>query len=131
MCTGAVCSQTFLQNSGIDFCWTEADLDGSATVRQIHDGKHVRRCIDAHIITLQKLHSLSQAAFFEQHSDALDRLTVAAEILEDACHGSGDVHQAQEKMIQEMQSLYIKAKMCQFDKQNSGKPLFVIMRQYL
>ena len=33
--------------------------------------------------------------------------------------------------MQEMQSLDIKAKMCQFDKQNSGKSLFVIMRQYL
>ena len=104
---------------------------GSATVRQKLDGKHVQRCIDAHIITLQKLHSLYQAAFFEQHSDFLDRLTVAAEILEDACHGSGDVHQAQEKMMQEIQSLNIQAKMCQFDKQNSGKRLFVIMRQYL
>ena len=31
----------------------------------------------------------------------------------------------------EMQSLDMQAKMCQFDKQNSGKPLFVIMRQYL
>ena len=126
LCTGAVCSQTFWQNSGIDFCWTETDVYGSATVRQLLDGKHVRRCIDAHIITRQKLHSLYQAAFFEQHSDVLDRLTVTAEILEDACHGSGDVHQAQEKMMQEMQSL-----MCQFDKQNSGKPLFVVMRQYL
>ena len=61
----------------------------SATVRQILDGKPVQRCIDAHIITLQKLHSLYQAAFCEQHSDVLHRLTVAAEILEDACHGSG------------------------------------------
>ena len=112
LCIGAVCSQTFWQKSGIDFCWTEADLYGSATVRQLLDGKHVRICIDAHIITLQKLHSLYQAAFFEQHSDVLDRLTVAAEILEDACHGSGDVHQAQEKMMQEMQSLNIQAKMC-------------------
>ena len=110
---------------------SQADLYGSATVRQILDGKHVRRCIDAHIITPQKLHSLYQVAFFEQHSDVLDRLTVAAEILEDACHGSGDVHQAQEKMMQEMQSLNIQAKMCQFDNQNCGKPLFVIMRQYL
>ena len=76
-----VCSQTFWQNSGIEFCWTESDLCGSATVRQILDGKHVRRCIDAQIITLQKLHSLYQVAFFEQHSDVLDRLTVAAEIL--------------------------------------------------
>ena len=72
-----------------------------------------------------------KTAFFEQHSDVLDRSTVAAEILEDACHGSGDVHQAQEKMMQEMQSLNIQAKVCQFDKQNSGKPLFVIMWQYL
>ena len=104
---------------------------GSATVRQILDGKHVRRCIDAHIITPQKLHSLYQVAFFEQHSDVLVRLTVAAEILEDACHGSADVHQAEEKMMQEMQSLNIQAKMCQFENQNCGKPLFVIMRQCL
>ena len=54
-------------------------------------------CEDVFMHTLlhrKKLHSLYQVAFFEQHSDVLDRLTVAAEILEDACHGSGDVHQA-------------------------------------
>ena len=76
-------------------------------------------CEDVLMHTLlhrQKLHSLYQVAFFEQHSDVLDRLTAAAEILEDACHGSGNVHQAQEKMMQEMQSLNIQAKMCQFDK---------------
>ena len=84
-----------------------------ATVRQILDEKHVRRCVDAHcyIITLQALYSLYQQNFFEQHSDVVDRLTAAAEILKDACHGSGDMHQAQEKMMQEMPSLKIQAKM--------------------
>ena len=75
----------------------------------------MRRCIDAHIITLQTLHNLYHETFFEKYSDVVDRLTAAAEILKDACHGSGDVHQAQEKMMQEMQSLNIQAKMHQFE----------------
>ena len=114
---GKVLKEAVDKNNNEQFCVKLCTTMNSedATVRQILGEKHVRRCIDAHIITLQALHSLYRETFFEQHSDIVDRLTAAAEIRKDACHGSGDVHQAQEKMMQEMQSLNIQAKMRQFD----------------
>ena len=114
---GKVFKEAVDKNNNEQFCVKLCTAINSedATVSQILDEKHVRRCINTHIITLQALHSLYQETIFEQHSDVVDRLTAAAEILKDACHESGDVHQAQEKMMQKMQSLNIQAKMCQFD----------------
>ena len=60
---------------------------------------HVQSCIDAHIITLQAFYSLYQETFFEQHSDVVDRLTATAEILKDACHGSGDVYTSKDAPV--------------------------------
>ena len=114
---GKVLKEAIDKNNNEQFCGKLCTATNSeeGTVRKILDEKHVRRCIDAHIITQQALHSLYQETFFEQHSDVVDRLTAAAEILKDACHGSGDMHQALEKMMQEMQSRNIQAKMRQFD----------------
>ena len=46
---------SYIDSSGIDLCWMEAGLYGSATVKQIIDGKHERRGERAHVITLQVL----------------------------------------------------------------------------
>ena len=75
------------KNNNEQFCVKLCTVMNSedATVRQTLDEKHAQRCIDAHIITLQTLHSLYQETFFEQHSDVVDRLTAAVEILKDAC----------------------------------------------
>ena len=54
---------SYIDNSGIDLCWIEAGLYGSATVKQIIDGNHVRRGERAHVITLQALFTLYQEAF--------------------------------------------------------------------
>ena len=48
----------YFENSGIDICWTEADLYGNATVKQIIDGNHVKRRIEAHTVTLQALFTM-------------------------------------------------------------------------
>ena len=49
------CIGAYIENSGIDFCWTEADLYGPVTVKQIIEGKHMKRGVEAHMITLQTL----------------------------------------------------------------------------
>jgi hypothetical protein len=55
---------SFVDNSGIDLCWIESDLYGPATVKQIIDGNHVKRCLTAHMVTPQVLFILYQKAFF-------------------------------------------------------------------
>ena len=53
----------FIEDSGIDMCWTKADIYGPATVQQIPNGSHVKRGQTAHVITLQALFSLYMNAF--------------------------------------------------------------------
>ena len=47
-----------IEGSGNKLCWTEADLYGSATVKQIVDRNLVKRGIDVHLIVLQALFGL-------------------------------------------------------------------------
>ena len=68
-----------MENSVLDFSWTEADLYGPATVKQILGGIHVRRAIEAHVVTTQTLFLLYKEAFFEDHPELVSRLTAAAE----------------------------------------------------
>ena len=121
----------YIENSGLDFCWTEANMYGPATVKQILEGKHVRRGVEAHVVTLQALSIMYQETLFEHYPDIVESLTEAAEYLRKACYETSDIQQANANIIQEMQSLEILEKMIHFDKQNGGRPLFVVMRQYM
>ena len=58
---------SYTDSSGFDLCWMEAGLYGSATVKQIIDGNHVRRGERVHVITLQALFTLYHEAFSQQH----------------------------------------------------------------
>ena len=53
----------YIENSGIDLCWIEADIYGSATAKQIIDGNHVTRAQNAHMVTLDALFMMYQEAF--------------------------------------------------------------------
>ena len=53
---------SYVENSGIDMCWVEAELYGPSTVLQILYGNHVKRGENAHITTLQALFTLYQEA---------------------------------------------------------------------
>ena len=44
---------SFIKNSGVDLCWSESDLYGPTTVKQILEGKHEKRGETAHMVTLQ------------------------------------------------------------------------------
>ena len=78
------CIGAYIKNSGLDFCWTEADLYGPVTVKQILEGKHVNRGLEAHLVTLQSLFYMYQAEFFKDRPEMLRELTAAAEALSQA-----------------------------------------------
>ena len=73
----------YMENGVLDFSRTEADLYGPATVKQIL-GIHVRRAIEAHVVTTQTLFLLYKEAFFEDHPELVSRLTAAAENIRQA-----------------------------------------------
>ncbi len=52
------CLGKYVEGSGIDMAWEASGLYGSATVRQILDGRHIYRCIQAHVVTLVAVFSL-------------------------------------------------------------------------
>ena len=84
----------YMENSGLDFSWTEADLYRPATVKQILGGIHVRRAIEAHVVTTQTLFLLHKEAFFEDHPELASRLTASAEnIRQEFADGSSKIVQ--------------------------------------
>ena len=98
---------SYIENSGLDFSWTEADLYGPAIVKQILEGRHVRRAIEVHVVTTQTLFLLYQEACFEDHPELVSRLTAAAENIRQAyADGSSEiVQQAHAHMVDVMKSL--------------------------
>ena len=52
----------FIDGSGLDLCWNEADI-GDCTTRKIHEGGHIRRGQNAHMVTLQSMLSLYSEEF--------------------------------------------------------------------
>ena len=59
----------FIEDSGLDMCWIEAEIYGPGTVKQILEGNHVKRGEVAHIVTLQALFALYQKAFFQSSQE--------------------------------------------------------------
>ena len=81
----------YIENSGLDLCWTEADMYGPLTVKQILEGNHVKRGVEAHVVTLQALSNMYQVTFLEQLQDIVEPLTTAAEKLRQACNDDNNI----------------------------------------
>ncbi|XP_033114878.1 uncharacterized protein LOC117115272 [Anneissia japonica] len=60
------CLGKYTEGSGIDLAWEESGLYGSATVRQIIEGRHIYRGIKAHTVTLIALHHLFMQTVFNE-----------------------------------------------------------------
>ena len=59
------CLGRYVEGSGLDLAWEESGLYGSATVRQILEGRRVYRSIEAHTVTLIALHYLLLQLVFQ------------------------------------------------------------------
>lgn len=123
----------FIDNSGIDLCWSEFGLYGPLTVRQIIDGYHVKRGENAHLITLHDLFIMFQEGLFEADAESYQRLEQVAIELSDAC-ADGErirVNKANAKMLETIESLGIVKKMEAFDDAHATNPMFRVMRHYM
>ena len=123
----------FMENSGLDLCWIELELYSPATVKQIIDGKYVKRGETAHIITLQVLLMLYQEAFFQQAPSSYRCLEELAKQLCDACiDGSKEqLKEVHHKLLQNINLLQIVEKMNVFDAEQDKVPLIKVMCQYM
>ena len=68
-----------------------------ATVKQILDGKHVKRRVEVYILTLQALQMLYKEAFFKENQTLLHGLQEEAAKVDRSCENGSveDVQQAQ------------------------------------
>lgn len=123
----------YIENSGIDLCWIEADIYGSATAKQIIDGNHVTRAQNAHMVTLDALFMMYQEAFFEQHPDFLIPIQKSVEKLDQAFGKANeeDILKAQEDLTKQIESLHILEDMEAFNSSNANKPMFCVIKQYM
>ena len=69
-------------------CWNEFQLYGPSTVKQIIEGKHVRRGKVAHLITLEALFDMYLEAFYQcNNDDTHASIKQVADVLNKACEG--------------------------------------------
>lgn len=64
------CLGKYIEGSRLDLAWEASGLYGSATVRQILDGHHIYRCIEAHTVTLLALFTLYMQVVFSDEERA-------------------------------------------------------------
>ena len=125
---------SFIENSGIDLCWSESDLYGPTTVKQIIEGNHIKRAEEAHLTTLQALFILYQRAFLsQQDSQMVEEIEECARQLGSACDTGAkeEVKLASARMVEVIKSLEVIEKMKTFEERNSEIPEFQVFRCYM
>ena len=124
---------SYIDSSGIDMCWIESELYGPSTVKQIIDGKHVKRGKRAHMITLQALFSLYLEAVLEGSPDVRCALEELSTKVGDACkEGTKEnIQTAHHSSTNAIQSSEVVKKTSDFDAANATNPLFTVFRQYM
>ena len=124
----------YIENSGIDMAWIEADLYGPSTVNLMQEGNHVKRSESAHLVNLQSFFTLYLEAFLiEEAGHCKERLTQLAGQLEEAC-SSGEKWKIPEKhkeMVEAFESIDIMERMAEFDRRHINNPMFKVFRQYM
>jgi len=127
------CIGAYVEGSGIDTSWVESGIYGPVTVKKIVEGKHVKRGVQAHLLTLQALFTMYQQAFFEKHDSLREALSGKAENIDRAC-ASGDAEEilkAHDAMLQACVTHDVERKMDIFENDRNSSPHFVAMCNYM
>ena len=122
-----------IEGSGIDDAWVMADIYGPVTTRKILEGKHMKRSVDAHIMTLQVFFDLYIEAFFEEQSALQDLLKEPLQELVDAFKGrnASAVSQKHQYLLECMNQHDLHNKLTQFEEHHKENPMFVVTLRYM
>ena len=129
---------SFIEESGFDDAWMEADFYGTATTHQIIEGRHMKRALTAHSITSSALCDMHLSAFLQ--SESLDPKTEYANLVEAASrmNSSCKEHQFEElsshhqHMVDVIEADAFIEKLERFDKDmESCHPTFKFARDYM
>lgn len=123
----------FIEDSGLDLCWIEADIYGTGTVKQILDGNHVKRGEVAHTVTLEALFALYQKAFFESSQEDTKDIADLSREVADVCKQAANIElkEANTKLMSAIENQRLLEKVAEFDAKRGQHPLFKVTRQYM
>ena len=123
----------YIEDSGIDSCWEESGIFGVGAVNAILEGKHVKRGICAHLVTIQALLTLYSQSCFDNNKEIYLHCLKYADNLNSACCSNDK--DAMRKTCDEMQKQFascnIHARMKYLDEKNGNNPMFAFTRQYM
>ena len=121
----------FIDNSGLDMCWIESELYGSATVKKIIESNHVKRGEVPTLLPYMHF-PLYQEAFFQYHPNSHHCLEQLEKQLADVCIEDNDqMKEVHEKLVQTIDSAQIVEKMEPFDVQRETFLFFKVVRHYM
>lgn len=121
-----------IEGSGIDDAWVEADIYGPTTTRQILEGRHMKRAVAAHIVTLQALNDL----FMDEYQSAEEHIPATwnteTELLKSACSENDSERAKQISGNVRHMASDLEEKLDQFStKREAVSPTFKVMRMYM
>ena len=112
----------------------ESNLYGPTTTKQILEGKHVKRGVAAHLVTLQALFTLYQKAFLEEpDAQMVTQVEAFAKELGSAClSGSREmITEASARMDEAVKSLEVAGRIKKFDEDHKQILTFQVFRHYM
>lgn len=124
---------SFVEGSGIDQVWIEAGIYGAVTVKQILEGRHVKRGVEAHITTLLALFQLYTDAFLAEYPDLLHRFHLLSSKINAAC--MNEDREAMRNSHREFTELCfaidLLSKMKNYDNRRKDHPVFQATLMYM
>jgi len=95
-----------IEDSELDEAWSEADIYGPITTRQILEAKHMKRALEVNMTKTQALCDLYAEEFFFYHPHLKGPCTTAAQQLDRSClqQLQKDVSKEQQNMLATLDS---------------------------
>ena len=121
---------SYIEGSGLDDAWVEADIFSPTTVREILKCKHYKRTLNAHIASLLALFSLYQKAFFADNPRLLAQAELLEKQVEQSCNDRIAVEESHKAMVQEINDK-LSSKLEEFNQRNLVQPIFKVFFNYM
>jgi len=123
---------SYVEGSGIDQLWVETGMFSPTTVRQVLEGKHLYRAMEAHMVTLMALYFIFfQTLWANAPEDKTGIEEASAELNEEFRNwkASSRLPEAHAKLVSALEKSSILWKMEKYDEHASGMARF--LRNYV